>query len=210
MTLIVYVVSFFGAVASIIALQDPTRMYVVFALLLIVAAYSAFLYGRRSSGSIRVFKRRPPQRLEEELSDAKEVLFAWHTGTVKLAEGDLFNQPRKIRMILVHPDSEALKEIAKIAHLTAVDMASGIKALSRKVKETGGDVRWFNGPIGNSTIIADPDAPHGWARVEFLIPYLDPASRPSIRVSKAKDPALFGSIRQCFEKLWENSREPEK
>jgi hypothetical protein len=201
-----------GSVASVTALQGNLRWIFGTAGLVIIASGLSYILGSHQSsnkkGKVDVFTRRPRQSLDDELGNAKEIWLCWHSGNVKLAQGDLFNTPRKIRMILTHPDSPALREIERITNLPLNQIQESIKLLTTKVKRNGGKVVWFKGTIQNSLILADPensDPARSWARLEVLTPYQDPVSRPSIKVYKRDDPDLFNRLEKCFDDLWERS-----
>lgn len=202
---VVLIAGVLGAVASIVALTNPLRFWFAGCLVIIVAIAVGYLLALAMSPTIEMIPRRPAVSLDTELGNAKEVWFSWHTGSVKVAQGDLFKSPRIIRMVLTHPDSQALKEVAKIANLTADQMAPGIRALTAAVKNAGQSVRWFDGPVANSIVVADPDKPSGWARIEVLLPFGDPASRPSIFVRASSAPDLFARAKEAFNKLFDGS-----
>ena len=190
-----------GTLASIVALPSPTRFWVAGLLAGVVIAAAGYVMGHRTRPALTAIARRPDATLERELGAAKEVWFAWHTGSVKVAQGDLFHNPRKIRLVITDPDCQALQEVGKIGNLRAAEMAPGIRALTSDAKKAGAVVSWFDGFIANSMVIANPDGPDGWARLEVLVPFGDPASRPSIVVEASRHPELFERLKTTFRKL---------
>ncbi|MEO6023203.1 MAG: hypothetical protein ABIP64_08820 [Burkholderiales bacterium] len=62
---------------------------------------------RHNTQEPKAYARRPPATLEEELHGIKEAWFAWHAGSVKLAEGDLLDSSRSLRVMLTKPGSTA-------------------------------------------------------------------------------------------------------
>ena len=143
---------------------------VVVMLVVVVAGARGYLLALAKAPAVEAIPRRPAVSLNTALGDAKEVWFSWHAGTVKVAQSDLFKRPRQIRMVLTHPESQALREVAKITSLTADQRAPGIHALTAAMKEAGGSVGWFDGPVANSIVIADPEQPFGWARIAASTP----------------------------------------
>ncbi|MBI4006862.1 MAG: hypothetical protein HY356_09340 [Gammaproteobacteria bacterium] len=209
LSITIVVVGILGTLATVFGLDDPSRT--VFAYLLSAVALVAlgYLWGIANNSIIEVFEHRPSFSLESELGESNEVWFAWHTGSVKFAEGDLLKRPRKIRMVLTHPKSHALSEVAKVGKVSVEHIAPGIYALTEAVKAVGGSVKWFDGFVANSIIISDPEKPSaGWARIEMLLPFGDPASRPSIRVRASTNPELFARVKNTFEALYNNSSVP--
>jgi hypothetical protein len=146
----------------------------------------------------------------QELNGVSEVWFAWHTGTVQGASGliNIINQTEKTRLLVTHPDSKSLEEIAKIGTRSKAAMQYDIKELTKKARENGIKVRWFDGPIGNSIIIGNPSSPNAWARIELMIPYIEPTARPNIQVSMDKGKGAFQTILDGYKNLWNNSVEP--
>jgi len=146
----------------------------------------------------------------QELNDVSEVWFAWHTGSVQGAAGVMNiinNQIKKTRLLVTHPDSKALNEVAKIVGRSKDAMQQDIKELTNAAQKCGIEVKWFDGLIGNSVIIANPSSPNAWARVELIIPYAEPIARPSVSVSKDKGKASFQKILDGYKSLWSNSVE---
>jgi len=68
-------------------------------------------------------------------------------------------------------------------------------------------IKWFNGSIGQSVIISDPDSNEkAWARIEFLIPYGDVINRPSVRVSPQKGNKTYQQIIAWHKTMWDDER----
>ena len=151
----------------------------------------------------------PP--LDEELKDVSEVWFAWHTGSVKKAEGinDIIKKIPKICILLAHPDSKSLDELAKICGLGKDTLKEDIKALTKLVAQKSNiEIKWTKELIGNSVIIANPnDTEKSWVRVELIVPHVDTKERPSFRVSKNKGGKTFQIILQGYKDIWNNHSE---
>lgn len=129
--LISLLISILSLVTGILRLEDDFRihMFIISGVALITFIIS-FYITKRKNNSLKVYSKRPKITLEEELGNAKNIWLAWHTGSVKVAQGDIFNMPRKIRLILTHPESDALREVAKIANSSFDKLASDIRELT--------------------------------------------------------------------------------
>ena len=94
----------------------------------------------------------------------------------------------------------------------AAQLASDIRALTRQVQsqcQGEVEVRWFDGPVGNSIIMANPGSEGAWARVELLVPFQTVDKRPSFRVEKAKNRDLFGTFYDSYSNIWQKSCAPD-
>ncbi|NTV95711.1 MAG: hypothetical protein HGA75_09880 [Thiobacillus sp.] len=202
-----------GAIAGLgrfVTEEYPTLFFPFIGLLALVLLVSGVLYAKANMPGLKALPRRPTETLEDEVGDAKEIWMSMHSGSVKLAHGDLTTSSRKVRVVLTHPDDQALKSIEKVGGgATAVKMAIDIRELTTELKRVGKQVRWFKGPIGNSLLIVDPESESAWARIEVLVPFGPAAERPGLRASKEKSPEVYGRFKSAFNALWEASVEPE-
>lgn len=146
-----------------------------------------------------------------ELDSVSEVWFAWYTGSVIEASGfkNTIKNIGKVRLLLTHPESKALNEYEKIGEHKGTELKEDIKSLSRIAQNFGAEVKWFDGLIGNSIVIGNPNLPNAWARVEVMIPFAETNLRPSFRVSKDKGKIAFQEIYNMYESLWRRSQPPE-
>jgi hypothetical protein len=198
-----------SALGRFITEKYPATFFPFIALLLLVTLASAVSFVRAGLPGLKALPRRPIETLEDEVGDAKEIWMSMHSGSVKLAHGDLTTTNRKLCVVLTHPDDQALKSVEKIGGgATAANMANDIRELTAELRKKGKNVRWFKGPIGNSLLIVEPEEESAWARIEIIIPYGPAAERPGIRASKEKDPEVFGRFKSAFKKLWDSSVEP--
>lgn len=149
--------------------------------------------------------QRPPVTLEEEISCSSEVWFAWHSGSVKLSQGDLLVSNRKIKIVLTRPHSKALEEVSRISNLPAAALSSDIESLTLQVKAKGHEIAWFDGFLGSSMIISNPDSEDAWARIECLVPYIAPVHRPSIVIRNNHHKDSFQRIKDTYESIWSAS-----
>jgi hypothetical protein len=145
----------------------------------------------------------------EELKGINEIWVAWHAGTVAYTKA-FFPEGRNGRIIPTDPSSKHMEMLGKVGGKSAAEQASDIKALTKKTLETKGiDVRWFDGPVCNSLIIADPKSNKAWIRVELLVPYQSVGKRPSFRVEKSKNNELFNTFYDSYGTIWESSHPPQ-
>lgn len=157
---------------------------------------------RTNSQALQAYASRPPQTLKEELHGVKEAWFAWHAGSVKLAQGDLLHSSRSLRVLLTKPGSKALTELGKVVNLNGAQMSKDVRALTKLLVAAGHQVAWLDGFIGSSLIIANPTSKDAWARVEALVAFAAPAQRPSVVLKKAANPDSFAVVVESFKKLW--------
>ena len=197
-----------AALGRFVTEQYPVLFFPFVALLALVALVSGALLVRADLPGLKALPRRPTETLEDEVGDAQELWLSMHSGSVKLAHGDLTTSRRKIRVVLTHPDDQALKSIEKIGGgATAAKMAIDIRELTAELRKKGKEVRWFKGPIGNSLLLVEPEKESGWARIEVIVPYGPAAERPGIRATKERAPEVFGRFKLAFKTLWEASAE---
>ena len=148
---------------------------------------------------------------KDELKEAKEIWFAWHTGSVQAVAGlEKITSAKKVRLIVMHPKSSSLDEIQETGTRPKNLLQEDIELITRRAKEIGIKVRWFKGPIFNSVIICNPNArsKKAWARIEFVIPFGLVKDRFSIRVSKYKGSTMFNKLLESYKTLWSNSIDP--
>lgn len=148
--------------------------------------------------------------LAEELADAGEFWVAWHVGTVAHTQ-EIFSgrQEVKARIILTHPESAQLHELEKVVGKSAEALSSDIREFTKSLKQKGNAaVKWLDGPVCNSLIIANPGKPEAWARVEVLVPGQVAGNRPSFRVEKAKNKELFEVFFESYKAMWGSANRP--
>ncbi len=202
-----------GAIAGLgrfVTEQYQVLFFPFVGLLAAVVLASGVLYIRANITGLKALPSRPTETLEDEIGDAREIWMSMHSGSVKLAHGDLTTSDRKVRVVLTHPDDLILKSIEKIGGgATAAKMATDIRELTTELRRVGKEVRWFKGPIGNSLLIVEPESEKAWARIEIIVPFGPAAQRPGIRASKDKAPEVYGRFKAAFNALWDASVQSE-
>jgi len=194
-----------GSLSSILALSEPLRTIILVISGVAIAIGTGFVYSKPKPIG---FAERPKFRLEDEINDSKEVWFSWHTGSVKLAQGSLFENNHKYRFILTRPDSSAIAEIGKVANIGAEELRSDIQKFTTIIKAKNHPVKWFDGFLGSSIVIADPEENTGWMRIESFLPLIGAEFRPSVKIYKKNDEKTFLRIKKLYESLWLQAQEP--
>jgi hypothetical protein len=162
-----------------------------------------FLYNR-----VRVFLVRPKQSLIDELKESDEVWFAWHSGSVNLAQGALFEGNHKYKIVLTDPNSAAINEIGRVANINATELKSNITEFTRilRQKEAPGNelIKWFDGILGSSLVISNPGTNKAWVRVEAFLPFLGAQFRPSIKIYRNRNFNEYKKYEDLFNDIWNN------
>lgn len=146
--------------------------------------------------------------VEHELSDVEEIWAVWYVGPYRDFEA-FFPKGRSGRIVLTSPYSSALSELGKIRKGDVDTMASVIRNITKHAMEKNIEVRWFDGPVCNNVVIANPQKDGAWIRVELMIPHDSPQSRPSFRVEKGGNRGLYDTFASAFEKMWGASQLPD-
>lgn len=146
--------------------------------------------------------------VERELENIEELWAAWHTGPYASLEA-FFPTGRQGRILLTKPSSSVVEPLAKVGERDADSMTGVIKGITQRALQKGLDVRWLDGLVCNSLIIANPKKDSAWARLEVLIPDQPPKKRPSFRVEKASSKDLFETFYYAFEGMWNASEPPD-
>lgn len=155
------------------------------------------------------YPSRPPISLEQELDGVQEAWFAWHAGSVKLAQGDLLKSGRSLRVLLTEPGSKALTELGRVANLNGAQMSKDIRDLTVLLLQAGHKVSWLDRFVGSSLILANPRSANAWARVEAFLPFAAPAQRPSIVLTKSRHLQAYSAVENTFQEMWKVAK-PQK
>lgn len=188
------------------------RDVLLFVALIWFSALAGFLLGLKRRTAIGKHERTTqfyagrsqlPGNLDSQLGSARDVWCAFHTGGVAALQGGLFDRPRNVRIILSDPDSTALGELNKIVIENLGRLKEDIAQMKLVANMGRGDLRLFDGPIGNSIVIADPEiGKNGWVMIECLIPNLEVGHRPSIKFYRRDYEELFMRIKNAYNRLW--------
>jgi uncharacterized protein YpmB len=150
--------------------------------------------------------------LDTELRDEK-VVRLW----VAFESGSHYNtvndkDVHKIeKMVLLHPECDLTKQfVEKLGdRVTSGRFAASIKDAARKAMGHRTLVRYSETPIMN-VVIADPEDERAdsWARVNVFLPHLTADRWPTFVIYRSKEPTLFGVIKDAYDEMWKDSKEP--
>lgn len=145
--------------------------------------------------------------IDEQLASAKDIAAVFIVGN-KYREHRLQNGRRLTRLILPHPESEAVKLYAKSGRnhtlqRSIVDTTVDVAALY------GTKILWHRQMLHYSIMLGDPKKNDGWAHIECAFPYSSSNLRPSFTVSRKSHEVLVAEMDSMFENLWATAEEPD-
>lgn len=148
--------------------------------------------------------------LEKELKNSKKVFFIVHVGTVIAGQKKIFeDNNKKFSFILTKPGSNAIDVLSKICEVEADKLNLDVIDITNIIrKNKSSTVRWFDGLLGSSIIISDPDSAWGWVKVESLLPYTASVNRPSIKIYKRYNKEIFSVYTKLWDELLDKSENP--
>lgn len=173
----------------------------------IPVAHVEFYEYREGGGGLST--RRP---LKDTLWNADAVWALWMTGAnVYSSDAYKADSLRKGRVILPTPDlnSASIAYLSKAFERKPQELVTDILALSRVLKNEGGQVKWFDHQLSPNTLtIINPNSNNGWVQVEIVMNHIDVGNRPSIIVPAISYPRFYQSIMDSYSKIWDNARVP--
>lgn len=152
--------------------------------------------------------RRTLMTLEDELKGATEIWLAWRIGSVQSVSGIFKTPVKQVRLLLTNPDSAVIPELAKVTHRSIQQLQDDLRSLTSAAAKKGYEVKWFDGPIGDSVVLSNPRKPNARARIEINIPYSRPADRPSLLVSKDRGGIVLNRLVDSYLELWQKGTVP--
>ena len=170
----------------------------------VVATANSQLSLSPSRTALRAIASRPSESLTDELRDARRVWMTMHSGTLQGIDLDILRatSTREVRILVTSPVSRALDEVAKIGGRSRALLAGDIEEFAGKLLDVGAQVRYFDGPIANSSIIVNRGDSDAWARVEVLIPFAPPKQRPSVLANQVDGREFVEQVAMSFLNLW--------
>lgn len=165
-----------------------------------------------SPGSIEFYENRPALSktrgtLDDELRGMKNAMVGWTVfSQAPHVEETLLQNIR--RMVLRHPDSSDLEELAYLQDTRIDLLQASIRDATARAQRQGVDVRWCTGRTLDVTI-HNPAGDDAYVRVETYLPRMHVRERPSFVVYKRAYGRLFQSIVGAYEQMWEESMTPE-
>lgn len=139
--------------------------------------------------------------LKEELEDVKVAYLLLIVGT-QTRIGGIPNCVRRIILLSPEEDNETLTLHANMSKHARNVLSEEIRQLTKDAIRNRVEVRWFNGLIANSMVIADPYKKNGWIILE---PWLPNLIRPIFRINKSNNESMFNNLLDGYEKIWEKS-----
>ena len=152
--------------------------------------------------------------LAAELRD-KDVNHFW----VSFESGKYFSSlnkqdiPKIRRLTLLNADCQWAKDV--VAMISKNDISGefdlAIRNAIRFAVKYKIQVRLSDKPMMN-VVIADPEDPesNSWARINIFLPYTTSEEWPVIVIYKTKEPRLFAVIKDAYDEMWNNAKEPIK
>jgi hypothetical protein len=172
------------------------------------------LFGRRRSGAmtgggIEFFPTRETLvrahgTLGSRLKNVSSVSGMWVVGLKFLGARENIHVLK--RLLLPHPDGDALKNYAKVSKHGEV--IQYIKDATKQAQSNGTKVKWYREFVFASIVLVDTDKPTGWAHVELVMPYSQPENRPSFTIYKRQSEATVSELQRIFDEIWEVASVP--
>lgn len=149
--------------------------------------------------------------LHAELLSSGEVWAVWPSGYIvpNLARDAL----GRIKRLLVGDPYGPVAEIKAYADDYLVGSVEHVKEVILEVTRTAQKadvpVKW-HGRRNLSIVIGEPysRSNKGWARIEFLMPFVPSSNRCSVTITQATHPDVFSSVVNSFDRLWATAKEP--
>lgn len=155
-----------------------------------------------------------PSRISD-YEGAEEVWVLWRIGTTaKTLPQEIWGNTHFTRLLMHHPKPNSgpyyLKaHVMGFPNLTLNTLCQDIyTATSQAPKHI--DVRWFNGYLGDSVLIVNPNSTKkdGWIRIEVTTACSQGDDRPSILVKEKQYPKLFRTLVKNYEAVFEKGESP--
>lgn len=140
--------------------------------------------------------------LAGDLKKASTVWVGMETGAY-LGSIDRTNVKRIKRILLLNPQSPPFKSLSDIPGYGETILSFHIKQAVGIAKNEGIEVKLSNKSILN-VVIADPETPQTWVRVQAFIPNLEPAYWPNYIVTRTDYPKLVDRIEKAYDTMWKN------
>lgn len=149
----------------------------------------------------------------DELDKVKsEAWILWHTGTIG-ANSPIWANTKVKRLLLSNPSAKSgsqkyyLPMVANTFNISQTKLKEDIE-YTTKIASPHIQVKWFNGLIGDTMIIAEPNnTKKGWVRIEIATPFPQPNDRPSIIIRQSENPALFKNVVTYYNDMFTNKSE---
>jgi hypothetical protein len=138
--------------------------------------------------------------LQNELKGASSAWVSWASGAYyNMIADDV--RAKITQMIIVNPDSELLKELAKGDNRSHSELVIEINKAVGTAKTKNTQIAYSNKPI-LYCIIGDPHTDNAWARLQIYLPNMESPQWPNIIVRKKDNGIVFERIKKAYEKLF--------
>lgn len=138
--------------------------------------------------------------LTKELQSLSDGWVSWTTfASVLSIDASLLKNVS--RMVLRHPDSPDLEQIAKVQQVPMEHIKSMINQAVTVVRKHGVPIYLAKFPVPDITI-HNPRGNDAWVRVETFLPGVPAGKRPSFIVRRSEYQDLFEAIKFAYEQMW--------
>lgn len=142
--------------------------------------------------------------LQHELDTLREGWIMWPAGGTAVAiPAETLSHIE--RLILLNPDVSG-PEYSRLFVGNEMNVKSTILDLTKRAQDAGVNVRWSTHSY-LSIVINDHRSDLASARIEFLLPGIESAFRPSFIIKKLGNPRLFETLVKMYESVWKESKE---
>jgi len=149
--------------------------------------------------------------LIKQLKDSEKAWVLWHVGGIAEPTSDY----TKIqRMILVHPNSRYLDDLATMTVSESNDLYKRLdwligKMIKLRRNSNEDNIHLYRGLPSTLITFANPEGNNARVLIQVIVPYEKATNRPCIVVEKSTNEPLYRRILDYFEKTWEESKKPE-
>jgi hypothetical protein len=145
----------------------------------------------------------------KELETSKQergVCAAWHSGQIakEIAVKGLLG--RISQLILLHPWNQDLGRYIDEKKWTVPEARQGIVQATRIFQDSGIEVRWFDGPFSNITIVDRQDPIDARVRVEPWLPLMEPPKWQNYVVYQKDNLDAYNNIVGMFDAMWDHRK----
>lgn len=159
-------------------------------------------------------KRGDSPHIIQRAEEAESLWLAWHSGSrttiqniAAAAENDA-----DLKLILTHPNSGAIEEVAKNdrSGSTLQALKEDILTNTEIAQDEGFEIKWISYSLHNSVNIVNPNYEGALAEIDLYLPFRPPEERPSITVTPTSGEVVYNNVKEMYiNHLWEQAEPPE-
>jgi len=159
-------------------------------------------------------KREDSPHIIERAEEAESLWLAWHSGSRTTIQNiaTAAENNADLKLILNHPNSGALEEVAKNDRSgnTLQALKEDIRSNTKIAQAEGFEVKWISYSLHNSINIVNPNHEGALAEIDLYLPFRPPEERPSIAVTPASGEVVYNHVKEMYiNHLWEQAETPE-